>query len=84
MNSQKKRGNYGTGGEWNRTLSNRQNRQLNRPRHWVYLILPSQPSWMFVSLRVALARACGNARILFGPPLGSGLRSGMEQKKDIV
>jgi len=39
---------------------------------------------MFVSLRVALARACGNARILFGPPLGSGLRSGMEQKRDIV
>ena len=31
-----------TGGEQNMRLSNRQNWQLNKPRHWVYLILPSQ------------------------------------------
>ena len=50
----------------------------------VQLILPSQPSWMFMSLRMALAGACGNTGVLFGPLLGSDLRSGMEQKKDIV
>jgi len=65
-------------------LSNRQKRLLNKPRHWLYLILPSQPDWMFMSLRMAVAGACGNARVLLGPPLGSGLRSGTEQKKDIV
>ena len=65
-------------------LSNRQNWQLNKPRCWVYLILSSQQTCTFMSLRMALAGACDNSRVLFGPPLDSGLRSGMEQKKDIV
>ena len=65
-------------------LSSRQNWQLNKPRHWVYSIIPSQPSCMFMSLRMALAGACGNARVLSRPPLDSGLRSGTEQRKDIV
>ena len=65
-------------------LSNRQNWQLNKPRHWAYLILHSQMKQTFMPLRMALAGACGNARVLFGPPLYSGLRCVMEQKKDIV
>ena len=57
---------------------------VKQARHWVYLILPSQLSWMFMSLRMTLAGACGNARVLFGPALDSGLRSVTEQKKDTV
>ena len=38
-----------------------------------------------VELDIDIAQdGCGNARVLFEPPLGSGLRSGIEQKKDIV
>jgi len=35
-------------------LSNRQNWQLNKPRHWAYLILSSQQTCTFMSLRRAL------------------------------
>ena len=65
-------------------LSNRQNWKLNKLRGLVYLTLPSQLKWTFMLLRMALAGACGNATVLFRLPLDSGLRSGMEQKKDIV
>ena len=56
-------------------LSNRQNWQLNKPRCWVYLILSSQQTCTFMSLRMALAGAYGNTGVLFGPPLGSGFWS---------
>ena len=40
---------------------------------------------MFTSLKMALVVACGNnARVLFGPPLVSGLGFGTEQKRDTV
>ena len=45
-------------------------------------LLPS--SWKFMSLRMALAGACGNTRVLFRLPFDSGLRSGTECKKDTV
>ena len=48
------------------------------------MILPSLLSWTLMSLRMALAGACGNARVVFGPPLDSGLRSDTEKKKDVV
>ena len=84
IQTHKKGANYGTGGEQNTRLSNRQNWQLNKPRPWVYLILPSQPSWTFMSLRMALAGACGNARVLFGHPSGSGGSSAASQPSIIL